>query len=73
MKKHLFLFVALVTFATTISAQSDTTRGTFLKPKPRNYEVKHAIEIESLVPMFSLAGCFIFSRVSTAILEPNKA
>ncbi len=43
MKKPLFLFVALISFATTISAQSDSAVGTFSKPKPRNYEVKHVI------------------------------
>jgi len=56
MKKHIFLFVAMVTIATTISAHSDTATGTFSKPKPRNYEVKQAFEVESLVPMFFTGG-----------------
>jgi hypothetical protein len=56
MQKQIFLFVAMVTLATTISAQSDTTGETFWKPKPRNYEVKQAFEIESLVPMFFTGG-----------------
>ncbi|MDR6568797.1 UNVERIFIED_ORG: hypothetical protein DFS12_10431 [Chitinophaga ginsengisegetis] len=34
-------------------AQTDTSMGTFWHPKPRNYEVKQAVENESLVPMFS--------------------
>lgn len=40
----------------TLSAQTDTATSTFWKPKPRNYKVKHAIEIESLVPMFFSGG-----------------
>jgi len=56
MKKQFFLFVALVCVATTISAQSDSTGGTFWKPNPRNYEVKQALEVESLVPMFLTGG-----------------
>jgi len=56
MKKQIFLFVAMVTLATTISAQHDSTKATFWKPKPRNYEVKQAFEIESLVPMFFTGG-----------------
>lgn len=38
-------------------AQSDSTRkGTFLKPVPRNYEVKHAVEVETLFPMYFYGG-----------------
>jgi len=29
---------------------------TFWKPEPRNYEVKHALEVESLVPVFFFGG-----------------
>ncbi|MNS42611.1 hypothetical protein D3C72_749940 [compost metagenome] len=36
-------------------AQSDST-GTFWKPSPPNYEVKQAVEIESLFPMFFHGG-----------------
>lgn len=39
-------------------AQNDST-GTFWKPSPRNYEVKQAVEIESLVPMFFYGGWHI--------------
>jgi hypothetical protein len=56
MKKQFILFVALLFVATTISAQSDTTHGTFWKPIPRNYDVKQAFEVESLVPMFFTGG-----------------
>lgn len=56
MKKQIFLFVAMFTLATTISAQSDSTGGTFWRPNPRNYDVKQAFEVESLVPMFFTGG-----------------
>ena len=36
-------------------AQSDSI-GTFWKPSPRNYEVKQALEAESLFPMFFTGG-----------------
>lgn len=56
MKKQIFLFVAMFSLATAISAQSDTITGTFWKPNPRNYDVKQAFEVESLVPMFFTGG-----------------
>jgi hypothetical protein len=56
MKKRIFLFVLLVSLVSTILAQSDSARGTFWKPIPRNYEVKQAIEIESLFPMYFYGG-----------------
>lgn len=76
MKKHIFLFVALIFTATAISAQSDTVYGTFWKPKPRNYEVKQAFEVESLVPMFFTGGyhfavCYRYNkfRFRTSIIN----
>ena len=51
-----FLIVATLFAATNLLAQSDTTAGTFWRPKPRNYEVKQAFEFESLVPMFFTGG-----------------
>ena len=59
MKKQIVLIVALVFAAMTVSAQSDSTSGTFWKPNPRNYEVKQAFEVESLVPMFFTGGYHI--------------
>jgi hypothetical protein len=56
MKKQIIFIVALVCIATTISAHPDSTGGTFWKPNPRNYEVKQALEVESLVPMFFTGG-----------------
>jgi hypothetical protein len=48
-------FLLLIPFIS--DAQPDTTKkGTFWKPVPRNYEVKQAIEVESLFPMFFYGG-----------------
>lgn len=59
MKKLISLVAALVVLATTVSAQTDTIKSTFWKPNPRNYEVKHAFEAESLFPMFLTGGYHI--------------
>jgi hypothetical protein len=56
MKKQIILFVAVLALVTTISAQTYSTGGTFWKPNPRNYAVKQAFEVESLVPMFFTGG-----------------
>ena len=56
MKKRIFLLVAIVFLATTLTAQSDTIKSSFWKLNPRNYEVKQALEVESLVPMFFTGG-----------------
>ena len=56
MKKSFFLLVAFAFITTILSAQSDTIRGTFWNPNPRNYEVEQAFEVESLVPMFFTGG-----------------
>jgi hypothetical protein len=54
--KNYLIFTALLFLATIVMAQSDTTKGTFWRPRPRNYQVKQAFEIESLVPMFFYGG-----------------
>lgn len=59
MKVKLFLIVVFSTIVTTIQATSDSTKGTFFQPNPRNYEVKHAFEVESLFPMFFAGGYHI--------------
>jgi hypothetical protein len=46
----------LVICATSIFAQTDSIKGTFLKPVPRMYEAKQALEVESLFPMFLSGG-----------------
>jgi len=37
-------------------AQTNSIKGTFWKPLPPSYEAKHAIEVESLFPMFFYGG-----------------
>jgi hypothetical protein len=55
----LFITVIFLSIAPKLSiAQSDST-GTFWKPTPRNYEVKQAVEIETLFPMFFYGGWHI--------------
>jgi hypothetical protein len=56
MKTKFFLVAALIILSTKIQAQSDSTKGTFFNQNPRNYEVKLAIEVESLFPMFFTGG-----------------
>lgn len=56
MKKLIFWSIPLLFFTTSLFAQNGIASGTFWKPIPRNYEVKHAIEVESLVPMFFTGG-----------------
>jgi hypothetical protein len=60
MKRSVFIIFITFFSIASILAQSDTTRGTFWHPKPANYEVKHALEFESLFPMF-LTGGFHFA------------
>ena len=48
--------ILLMFFSVTIEAQTDSSKGTFWTPKPRNYQVKQAIEVESLIPMFFTGG-----------------
>lgn len=54
--KNIFFFIGLLLITTAIQAQNDTTTSSFWHPNPRNYAVKHAIEVESLVPMFFTGG-----------------
>ncbi len=55
--RNILFFIGLFLLVTTISqAQNSTTAGTFWHPNPTNYKVKHAIEVESLVPMFLTGG-----------------
>jgi len=52
----LIMFTGILLICVTpLFAQSDSP-GTFWNPKPRNYEVKQALEIESLFPMFFYGG-----------------
>jgi hypothetical protein len=54
--KPLLIFLIIFTNCSIITAQSDSLPNRFWKPVPRNYMVKSAIEIESLVPMFITGG-----------------
>jgi hypothetical protein len=54
--KTIFLFVGFILITAKLQAQNDTTISTFWHPKPTNYDVKQAIEVESLVPMFITGG-----------------
>ena len=56
MKALPIVIIAFVVATTNLFAQTETPGGTFWKPSPRNYEVKQAIEVESLVPMFFTGG-----------------
>lgn len=57
MKKYTSIIVLLfLTIATPALAQTDTLTSTFWHPTPRNYAVKQALEVESLVPMFFTGG-----------------
>lgn len=51
------VMISLLTGEAGFSQSSQS--GTFLKPVPANYEVKQAIEIESLVPMYFFGGYHI--------------
>lgn len=68
MKNSILIFVAvLVLITTNLPAQTEIPKGTFWHPMPPNYEVKHAFEVESLVPMFFTGGyhfavCYRYKR-----------
>lgn len=49
-----FLLILFLLFFTAAHAQKGAS--TFWRPTPRNYEVKQAIEVESLFPMFFYGG-----------------
>ena len=55
MKSSIF-FILFFLAVTRVTAQTDSSVSTFWHPKPPNYEVKQAIEVESLVPMFFYGG-----------------
>ena len=59
MKKQIFILTMLVLSATSIFAQTDSTKGSFWKPFPRMYEARQAFEMESLFPMFLTGGYHI--------------
>jgi hypothetical protein len=57
MKKYTIFWIVFYLMVTNLFAQNeDNSKGTFWHPEPRNYQVKHALEVESLVPMFLTGG-----------------
>jgi len=48
--------LSLFLFIQNREAISQDSTGTFWKPSPPNYEVVHALELESLAPMFFVGG-----------------
>lgn len=56
MKPLILVIITFVFVTVDLFAQSEKDRSTFWKPNPRNFEVKHVVEVESLVPMFFTGG-----------------
>ncbi len=56
MKKQFIIIAALLLTVSSLLAQKDSTKCSFWNPTSRNYEVKEAFEVESLVPMFFTGG-----------------
>lgn len=56
MKKQILFLAILVLCTSGLFAQTDSSKGTFLKPVPRMYQAKQAFEVESLFPMFLSGG-----------------
>jgi len=53
--KNFILLISALIFDTT-SGFAQTNASNFWNPQPGNFKVKHAIEVESLVPMFFTGG-----------------
>jgi len=56
MKKASIILVLFFFAVTNLLAHTEPSDSSYWHPKPRNYEVKQAFEIESLVPMFLTGG-----------------
>ena len=57
LKKYAIFLILFYLIIPNLSAQTDeNSTGTFWNPNPPNYKVKHALEVESLVPMFLTGG-----------------
>ena len=56
MKKLVIVLLLFFSIAANLLAQTDSGEGTFLKPEPRMYKAKRALEVESLFPMFLSGG-----------------
>ncbi|MAX80699.1 MAG: hypothetical protein CL843_11070 [Crocinitomicaceae bacterium] len=51
-----FCCILVLAIGTLYTSAQTVNNGTFWKPLPPNYEVKHAVEAESLFPMFLYGG-----------------
>ncbi len=56
MKRATVVSILLFLCIANLQAKTEVPDSTFWNPKPRNYEVKQAFEIESLFPMFLTGG-----------------
>ncbi len=56
MKKIALFFAVVSLTASSLFAQTGSSASSFWHPNPRNHEVKQALEVESLVPMFLFGG-----------------
>jgi hypothetical protein len=54
--KIITIIAFMLVFTSHLFAQKDNSESTFWRQVPRNYEVKQAVELESLVPMFLYGG-----------------
>ncbi len=54
--KRIIIYVLLIIVSAHVAGQTSEPQGSFWKPIPPNYAVKHAVEVESLVPMFFTGG-----------------
>lgn len=50
------MVIAMMLIWSESNAQSTLSTNSYWRPSPRNYEVKQALEVESLVPMFFTGG-----------------
>jgi len=55
--KNLKIIFAAIFLCGHFAVNAQSNEGTFWNPNPPNYDVKHAFEIESIVPLFFYGGC----------------
>jgi hypothetical protein len=79
MKKHFILFLLVLLNSLYLSAQSDSSKGTFWHPIPRSYQAKQTLEVESLFPMFITGGfhfaaCYRYEkfRLRVSVINGGK-
>ncbi|HEY4787457.1 MAG TPA: hypothetical protein VIH57_15470 [Bacteroidales bacterium] len=76
MKKYTLIIAVVLITTNHVFGQPDTIAGTFWNPQPRNYEVKHALEFESLFPMFFTGGfhaavCYRYKKIRLRVSVIN--